>query len=148
MPNKVLSRRWVCWQCQLLLHSLVYWHRLHQVMYMWWPDTLRRRKSKTMVTLAALYTGNRWSTVYCNVNTIGVWSMSWKKKDIYVLSHYVAAREVEKRRFDLSNYRPPPLLPEDVLFYVRFFIQNKIQKVWHVILTIKTIYTRVLICRP
>ena len=58
-----------------------------------------------------------------------------EKNDIYVLSHYVAARE--KRRFDLRNYRPPPPSPEDVLFFVRFFIQNKIQKVWHVILTIK-----------
>ena len=52
-----------------------------------------------------------------------------EKNDIYVLSHYVVAREVEKRRFDLRHYRPPPPSPEDVLFYVRLFIQNKIQKV-------------------
>ena len=52
-----------------------------------------------------------------------------REKNDIILSHYVAAREVERRRFDLRNYRPPPPLPVDVLFYVRFFIQNKIQNV-------------------
>ena len=56
-----------------------------------------------MVTLAALYTGQ--SLIDCVLQCQHNWRVKHvvKKNDIYLLSHYVAAREVEKRRFDLRE---------------------------------------------
>ena len=92
----VLSLRWVCWQCLLLLHRMVYWHRLHQVLYVWWPDTLRGRKSKTMVTLAALYTGQ--SPINCVLQGQLIWSVNHvvKKRYICTKSLCCSKRDGEK----------------------------------------------------
>ena len=59
-----------------------------------------------MVTLAALYTGQ--SLINCVLQCQHIWSVKHvvKKNDIYVLGHYVAAREVEKMRFSIFEKLP------------------------------------------